>query len=305
MDKGPATYSIGIGGWEHEAFDACFYSRRGAESLEKLRYYARFFGLVEVRPTFWDDTLRANDASQWADAVRENRRFLFSVKLHQAFTHKKQLNVQSARRMRGILQELAKQDRLGTVLMQFPYSFTNTSANRFHVVKLAQLFSGFPLHAEFRHESWNQPMLEGFLGETSLGIVATDLPRVKQFMAFATSVVGDSAYVRLHGRNEKGWLLNTVDGRYDYLYNEREMREIGRRVSALAQKCRRLSIIFNNTTGGKGIANAFQLSASLREGKHVLMPAATLAAFPQLHQIAGGADAEHSLLGASEYRQAM
>lgn len=305
MEKGSATYRIGIGGWEHEAFDGCFYPRLGGESLEKLRFYARFFDIVEVRPTFWDDTLGATNALQWVNAVSGNRRFLLNVKLHRSFTHKRELNLQSARRMRGILQELEKHDRLGAVLVQFPYSFTNTSAHRFHMVKLAQLFAGFPLHAEFRHESWNQQTLESFLAETSVGVVSADLPRVKQYMPFVTSVVGDAAYVRLHGRNEKAWLLNQMDRRYDYLYNLRELREISRRLATLSQKSKRMSIIFNNTTGGKAIANAFQLAAAMREGKHVFMPQVTVNAFPQLQEIASVVDGEGSLLGVSEYRQAM
>ncbi len=305
MQAKAITCRIGIGGWEHEVFDRSFYPRADISGLEKLRYYAQFMETVEVRPTFWDNTLTANDAAQWVTAVSENRRFLFNLKLHQSFTHKKELNLHSTRRMRGILQELAKKDRLGTLLVQFPYSFTNTSAHRFHLVKLAQLFSGFPVHVEFRHESWNQPNLGSFLAEASLGSVAADLPRVKQLMPFTTSVVGETAYVRLHGRNEKGWLLDGMDTRYDYLYNGREIRELVRRVTALSQKCRHMIVIFNNTTGGKAIANALQLAATLREGKRVLVPQATLAAFPQLQEIASLAEPENMLLGASPYRQAM
>lgn len=305
MEAKAITCRIGIGGWEHEEFDRCFYPSAGSDSLEKLRYFARFMDTVEVRPTFWDDTLTVNDAEQWAAAVSENRRFLFNVKLNHSFTHKRELNLQSTHRIRGILQELARKDRLGALLVQFPYSYTNTSAHRFHLVKLGQLFSGFPIHVEFRHESWNQPNLGSFLAEASLSSVAADLPRVKQLMPFTTSVVGETAYVRLHGRNEKGWLLNGMDTRYDYLYNSREIRELVRRVTALSQKCRNMIVIFNNTTGGKAIANALQLSAALREGRRVLVPQATLAAFPQLQEIASIAESENMLLGNSPYRQAM
>ena len=113
MEKGAVTYLVGIGGWEHDAFDQCFYPRSSADSLEKLNYYARFFDTVEVRPTFWDDTLASDDAAKWIDAAKENKRFLFNIKLHQSFTHKKELKPETARRVRGILQELAKSERLG------------------------------------------------------------------------------------------------------------------------------------------------------------------------------------------------
>jgi uncharacterized protein YecE (DUF72 family) len=305
MEKRSVAYLVGIGGWEHEAFDKCFYPSGGGDGLEKLRYYARFFETVEVRPTFWDDTLAAEDAARWVDAVVDNRRFLFNIKLHLSFTHKKELKPVMARQVRGVLQELAKNDRLGALLMQFPYSFTNTSAHRFHILKLGELFSGFPVHVELRHESWNHGSMMNFLAETGLHLVSVDLPRVKQFMPFSAAAAGDTAYVRFHGRNEKGWLLNGIDARYDYLYNDREIRELKRRVEALTNKCKRVILIFNNTTGGKAIANALQLGASLREGKHALMPRATLNAFPHLHTIACVADAEHSLMSDLPYRQAM
>ena len=305
METKSGICRIGIGGWEHDAFDRCFYANADIDSLEKLEFYAQFFETVEVRATFWDGTLTANDAAQWASAVNGNRRFLFNIKLHQAFTHKKELNLHATRRMRGILQELSRQDRLGTVLAQFPYSFTNTSAHRYHLIKLSQLFSGFPVHVEFRHESWNQPAIGNILAETSLGLVAADLPRVRQFMPFTTSAVGETAYVRLHGRNEKGWILNGMDTRYDYLYNSREIRELLRRVDALSRKFKNVIVIFNNTAEGKAIANALQFAAALREGKRVLVPQAALSAFPQLEAIASHAEAEDMLLETSLYRRAM
>ncbi len=32
MEKGQVNYVIGIGGWEHEAFDECFYPHGGLTS---------------------------------------------------------------------------------------------------------------------------------------------------------------------------------------------------------------------------------------------------------------------------------
>lgn len=290
--KQPVQYSIGIGGWEHESFDQCLYGEATEYSSVKLRYYARFFDTVEVRSTFWDDELSAHNAATWVEAVEGNKRFRFNVKLHKSFTHGNVFNAELATRVRELLHELLKNDRLGTLVVQLPYSFTNTTANRFHLVKLSELFQGFPLHVEFRNESWNDVhFLTNFLAENQLQVVNADLPRMKQFMPFVTEVLGDTAYVRLHGRNEKGWLLNGMDTRYDYLYNRKELREIVRRLVALEQKClpagrqvNRITVIFNNTTNGKAIANALQLVSMIREGKSVLVPHAASLAFPDLLQ---------------------
>src|SRR5512141_2646417 len=89
MEKGQVNYLIGIGGWEHEVLDDRFYPHPGLSSTEKLSYYAGFFETVEIRPTFWDETLRAEDARPWIDAVAHARTFRFNIKLHASFTHKR------------------------------------------------------------------------------------------------------------------------------------------------------------------------------------------------------------------------
>lgn len=303
MHKGTPSYLIGTGGWEHAAFDQYLYPAPGADSLEKLAYYSSFFDAVEVRSTFWDESLSEKDAAGWCDAVSMNKRFRFMVKLHSSFTHKKLIKPQTTRNMRAVLHELSKRERLGALLVQFPYAFTNTSANRYHVVKLAELFSGFPVHIEFRHESWNTPGLLSFMSEHSVSPVSADLPRIKQLMPLVTGVAGETAYIRLHGRNEKGWLLNGMDARYDYLYNSREIREIGRRIEALSARCSQVVIMCNNTTGGKALASALQLSSVIRGDRHMRIPGNTMNAFPHLADIGYAEFAEETLLAAQGYRR--
>ena len=299
-----AVYRVGLGGWEHEVFDSCFYPREGATSSDKLNFFAQHFQAAEVRSTFWDDTLTAMDAQEWIKALHDAPGFLLNVKLHSTFTHGKSLRPDRTRTVRQILQELARHNRLGSLLVQFPYSFTNTGGNRHHIVRLAEMFAGFPLHVEFRHQSWNQEGLITFLRENSLGVVGADMPRIKQYMPFITAVCGETAYLRLHGRNEKGWMLNGYDARYDYQYNSREIREISRRLRGLEQRCRTVMVICNNNTGGKSLPLAFQLLSALREGKPVAVPPRTLKAFPFLRAIASPETGETSLLDA-DYRRAI
>jgi uncharacterized protein YecE (DUF72 family) len=305
MEKRLLIHRIGIGGWEHEVFDQCLYPQPRMHSTERLKYYAQFFDTVEVRQTFWDDSLNAGDARQWIDAVAESRRFVFNVKLHSAFTHKKEIRPGMTTRMRSLLQEFAKNDRLGALVAQFPFSFTNTGGNRYHLAKLSEIFRGFPVHVELRHASWDQPSLLSFLGEHSLHPVSSDLPRIKQCMPFITGNVGDNAYLRLHGRNEKGWLLNSMDLRYDYLYNAKELRELERRINAFSGRGLQVTIICNNTTGGKAVANAFELTAALRKSKTVLVAPSALRAFPHLNTISGSFRLGESLLDENNLREAV
>ena len=309
---------LGIGGWEHEVLDRCFYPRPDLSTTEKLTYYSRFLNAVEARATFWDENLTGSHARGWAEAVSPNKNFLFLVKLHSTFTHKQDIRPKATHNIRNILQELARHNRLGGLLMQFPYSFTNTSNNRFHLARLAKLFRGFPVFVELRHASWDQAGppsqsaakfgragLTGFLHDHNLSPIHADLPRMQQYMPFFTKTAGDTAYLRLHGRNEKGWLTNDLDARYDYLYNSRELVELKRRVENVSRTRTRIFVMFNNTTAGKAIPNVFHHAAQLRGGKRMILPAASIRVFPHLREI-GTADSEdNSLFSSAQYRRAM
>ena len=305
MEHPKARCVVGTGGWEHEVLDSCFYASPLMDSLEKLSFYARSFDFVEVRPTFWDDAITAREAGEWVAAVRPNRRFQFGIKLHRSFTHRKELSPRTTRSMRGVLHEVARNGRLGGAIAQFPYAFTNTSANRFYLVKLGEVFSGFPLFVELRHASWDFDGLSEFLHEQTLQLVNADFPRLRQYPSFRSDAIGGTAYVRLHGRNEKGWLVNSVDSRYDYLYNGRELQELKRRVDRLSGKAKNVVVVFNNTTGGKAVANAFQLQGMLEAERSRPIPTGTLRTFSFLSPLVQKETGQTEFPGTDLYREAM
>jgi uncharacterized protein YecE (DUF72 family) len=297
-------YFVGIGGWEHDVLNSCFYPASVTTSSQQLAYYARWFNTVEVRSTFWDDTLNAEDAREWVHAVQERKEFLFNVKLHSTLTHKHSLSPLALSNTEALLETLHERGRLGAVLAQFPYSFTNTGANRQYLERLAIKLAAFPLHIELRHASWDYPGLHALLSDLKIAPVNVDLPRIRQLIPYLPRATGAQAYLRLHGRNEKGWLLNTFDGRYDYLYNTREMQEIRRRVFALPQSCSRALILWNNTTNGKAVANALQCIATLKGNGAIPAPPETLQAFPWLKDFTRTSSGDTPLFG-GEYREAM
>ncbi len=298
-------HHVGIGGWEHDLLNDCFYPDPEASSARKLAYYARWFNAVEVRATFWDETLSVVDAAEWLDAVSERKDFLFSVKLHSSITHRQSLSGLSSGNLHGLVDLLHSHGRLGAVLAQFPYSFTNTGTNRQYLEKLALKFAGHPLHIELRHTSWDYPGLYPLLSELKAGPVNVDMPRIRQFIPYLPRTVGSQAYLRLHGRNEKGWLLNTFDGRYDYLYNSREMQEIRRRIYALPQTCSRVLVIWNNVTNGKAVANGLQCMAMLRSTGAIPAPPAAVRAFPWLKEMVRTSSGDAPLFGEEAFRPAI
>jgi uncharacterized protein YecE (DUF72 family) len=305
MERSAAKVRIGIGGWEYEILDRVLYGESGLSSEEKLSRYAQTFDATVTRPTFWDADLGAEDAALWARAVRQNSAFRFVVKLHHQCTHGRNLSTPVRQRVRHMLQVLDGEGRLETLLAQFPYSFTNTSSNRFALIRLAEVFRGFPFHVEFRHASWYQPSLRGFLEEHRVQLVSADLPRIRQFMPFQTGTPGPRALLRLHGRNEKGWLQSGFDARYEYLYNAREVIELRRRIESMMASAREITVIFNNTTSGHAVTNSLQLLSALRGGRAVDVPPSCVAAFPQLRQIADPARLQEGLFDSREIRTAI
>jgi uncharacterized protein YecE (DUF72 family) len=226
------------------------------------------------------------------------------VKLHASLTHTRTMGGLALRNTEAMLETLREQNRLGAVLAQFPYSFTNTGANRQYLEKLALRLAGFPLHIELRHASWDHPGLFALMHELKIAPVNSDMPRIRQLIPYLPRTAGDQAYLRLHGRNEKGWMLNTYDGRYDYLYNGREMQEVRRRLFALPQECSRAFVLWNNTTGGKAVVNAFQCIAIVRGAAVIPIPDKALHAFPLLKDIARIQTSGAPLFGEG-YREAM
>jgi uncharacterized protein YecE (DUF72 family) len=96
-----------------------------------------------------------------------------------------------------------------------------------------------------------------------------------------------------------------VDTRYDYLYNGKELLELRRRVELLEGKVKGVTVIFNNTTGGKAVANAFQFQAMLEAEKARLIPSNTLRTFGFLAPLGSKDTGQTELPGSDFYREAM
>jgi uncharacterized protein YecE (DUF72 family) len=58
------------------------------------------------------------------------------------------------------------------------------------------------------------------------------------------------AYVRAHGRNERGYLTGkSVAERFGWRYSDEELEEIAGRTQALAEQASEVHVMFNNNRG--------------------------------------------------------
>ena len=136
MDPSPQV-RIGTAGWSYKDWDGIFYPPgMRLRKQHPLQYLARFFDTTEINTSFYGP-LKPELAKLWCRKIESvNKNFLFTAKLYRAFTHSpmsltEPTSAASIRptdddeiRTREGLDAIAKEGRLGALLIQFP-AFTN------------------------------------------------------------------------------------------------------------------------------------------------------------------------------------
>ncbi len=113
---------IGTAGWSYKDWVGAFYVKSQSKHYDWLQHYAEFFNSVEVNSTFYGYA-RNETIKSWVDKVSHKDNFIFEMKLHQDFTHLRNFNGSNVKAVRENLDILKDSGRLGSLLLQFPYSF--------------------------------------------------------------------------------------------------------------------------------------------------------------------------------------
>ena len=279
--------SIGTAGWSYDDWKGVFYPSPTPARFNDLSYYARFFNLVEVNSTFYG--VRAPSlAEKWCRNVAERPDFLFSLKLWQGLTHERpaDLPVREVDEIRAMCRVLAESERLGALLVQFPWSFRFNEANLGYVALLLDTFDAFPCAVEMRHSGWHNDRYLSFLRERSVAFGHIDPPALRDCLRPTALGTAPFGYLRVHGRNSANWFSDSADvaSRYDYLYNPTEVEDLARLARALVDQTSRVMVTTNNHFRGQAAANALMLRAEL-EGEVDAVPASLVAAYPDLQAL--------------------
>ena len=283
---------IGPAGWSYKDWAGTVYPAPRPRGFDPLAYLARYFDTIEINSTFYRPAARTS-ADDWIRRVADRANFRFTAKLWMRFTHEREtaFTTDEVDAVHEAMAPLHDADRLGAILLQFPWSFRRTDENRQWLDDVTRAFRRYPQVLEVRHESWNVPGFYSELAERGIGFVNIDQPRFSNSIGpsgTATSAVG---YVRLHGRNYEDWFREGagVEARYDYLYSPEELDPWVERSKEVAAATIETFIITNNHFQGKAIANAVMLQAKLAGGP-VPAPAPLIATYPQ--QLAGFAETD-------------
>lgn len=292
-----ATILVGNCSWTDPTLIASggFYPAGVTSAEDRLRYYASQFPIVEVDSTFYAPP-QERYARLWVE--RTPAGFVFDVKVFALLTGHGAAPERLPRELRGLLSSealgarnvyardllpegrellweihrralapLHAAGKLGAVLFQFPPWFRAGRAGREYLQRLRRELSPYPLAVEFRGGGWlgdeaSITRTLALLEAEELAYVSVDEPQ-----GFASSsppvaaATADLAVVRFHGRNAGTWEKRTraASDRFNYLYDEAELRAWLPRVSSLAEHARTVHVLFNNNYQDYGIRNARQM----------------------------------------------
>ncbi len=218
-----ADYFIGTAGWSYADWEGIVYPQKKVRGFHAIIFLAHYINIIEIISTFYRPPALHISLS-WIKRVEDYPDFLFAVKLHQVFTHKrKDFTQKDVDNFKLGIEPLRANERLASILIQFPWSFASTIANNEYLINLFKSFSDYPLTVEVRHSSWNSSNFYKLLSEYNVSFCNIDQPIFRNaIMPSSVSTNPEFSYVRLHGRNYKNWFKQDAgrDERYNYLYTK-------------------------------------------------------------------------------------
>ncbi|MBK7381288.1 MAG: DUF72 domain-containing protein [Ignavibacteriales bacterium] len=295
-------FNIGTAGWSYKDWVPNFYPKNQSGGFDWLQFYSHYFNCVEVNSTYYT-YISPKIVDGWIKKVEESKNIVFHIKLHQDFTHKRKYDEQNIKAVRYNLDQLRKSERLGGLLIQFPYSYSFDGNSVQHIQKLRDIFSDVSCFVEVRHQSWKNNRALEFFKENDLTFCTIDQPQIGQAIEFDPIITNDKAYIRFHGRNVEAWKKSLSNfgkeqtyeeqsSRYNYLYSPGELVEIEQKIKSIQQKVKEVNVIMNNHPQGDAVANAFELIHLLvpqgwitKERTKVEMPPTIIRAYPRLQEM--------------------
>jgi uncharacterized protein YecE (DUF72 family) len=275
----PAKHSIRVGpaGWSYTDWEGTVYPPHGSR-FDALAYLASFFDTIEINSPFYRIPPPTHSKS-WIRRVAANPDFKFTTKIFRGFTHDNaQLGADDVKAFRTYLDPLRDNNRLGAVLLQYPWSFKNSPESVEKLEKLFRAFDAYPLALEVRHASFQNEEFIKFLDDHNVAWVNVDQPLFHESVKPSDTTTGPLAYVRLHGRNYEKWFAHEESWeRYNYLYTKEELGPWVERIQRMAEK-QETYVITNNHFRGQAIVNAADLKVAL--GQSAKLP-------PQLKETYG------------------
>jgi uncharacterized protein YecE (DUF72 family) len=277
-----STVRIGPAGWSYADWEGIVYPRARNRSFDPLAFLASYFDLIEINSTFYRTPSRET-CRRWVDRTADNPDFLFTAKAPQELTHgPRAASEGDVAGFKNAIEPLYESDRLGAVLLQFPWSFRASPEATAYLETLTGWFDPVATVVEVRHGTWGAPRALSFFRQSGIALCGIDQPAVGDSLGPGTHApTGDRAYFRLHGRNKENWFRKEAnrDERYDYLYDVSELSYWRDAVNETRGRARNVFVVLNNHFRGQAVVNALQLGAMLA-GRPSPAPETLLSRYP-------------------------
>jgi uncharacterized protein YecE (DUF72 family) len=277
---------FGPAGWNYRDWKGVFYPARAPRGFSELKYLAEYFDTAEINTSFYGP-FSAKNAAKWVNETKANGRFVFTAKLWERFTHQSGGDATDEKLVREGFDVLQNAGKLGAVLLQFPFSFHNTSDNVKKLKGIIEKFRSYPLVVEVRHASWDRPQTYEFLKENGVGFCNIDQPIIGRSLKPTANVTSDTGYIRFHGRNEKDWFSDLPPkhspNRYDYKYSIDELGPWIDRIAQIANDTDSLFVIANNHPFAKCL-QVGQILAAMYLQRKMKAPESLVETYPELAQ---------------------
>jgi uncharacterized protein YecE (DUF72 family) len=295
MKKNTKFY-VGTAGWSYKDWVPAFYPKAQSGGFDWLQFYSSYFNCVEVNSSYYA-YLNPKVINGWIVKTEDLDDFTFTFKLHQDFTHKRNYTSENIKGITHNLDQLAKAERFGGLLLQFPYSFDYNEVNRHYLNDLIDIFRGYKPFVEVRNYSWFNDEVFKELRRMNIPLCTIDQPKFGKVVPFEPIITSDRAYFRFHGRNWTAWKDSVINHgkeqtydqqseRYKYLYSPGELVQIQQKINSVQERVKELFVIMNNHPTGYAVANAFEMIHLLEERSKIRIPETTLKSFNRLELIA-------------------
>jgi uncharacterized protein YecE (DUF72 family) len=244
---------IGTSGYSYDDWNINFYPPE-LDKKEQLRYYSRFFDTVEINFTYYALPY-PHIFKKMSEKVGQD--FVFSVKAHSSVTHTRDFKIEGIKHFIISLQPFIEKDRMGSILLQFPWAFKFSKENLKYLNRLREDFGELELSVEFRNISWLRKETIEYLKDLNIGFCNLDEPGLKGLLPPTSIITSETGYVRFHGRNEINWWRPKYSyQRYDYLYSREELAEWVPRIKKMAEGTKKTFIYFNNHYRAQAVRSA-------------------------------------------------
>jgi uncharacterized protein YecE (DUF72 family) len=253
---------LGTSGYSYSDWNGIFYPE-GLDKKNHLEFYSSYFNTVEINFTYYaipNPRIIDNMASRVTDD------FIFSVKGHKSMTHTRDCSRDDWKSYFNALSPLIDSEKLGPLLMQFPWAFKFSKVNMKYLELVREYSGGLDICVEFRHDSWMREEVFDFMRKLGIIFCNVDQPRINTLLPPTDLNTASSGYIRFHGRNAANWWKpGQAYKRYDYMYRQEELIEWLPRIKKLSSNTGKTFIYFNNHYKAQAVKSARMLQALFKD----------------------------------------